>query len=182
MKEKKNEVKELLEKAYDLMDASRDKFIGVYVGENEHISSYACGNMDNVSAIVAATVSEAFDKDNEGDHEKTFYGNAIVEGICKLIAIPDETGLRILRKITAAMMVATLKTSIRDKFGIDVDKDRDEDGDKDGGHVHDCENCNIHDKCPLDDAIAWRRKNGNNGGGRNNRRQKNNKKHNECGN
>lgn len=165
MKEKKNEVKELLEEAYDLMDASKDKFVGLYVGEDEHISSYACGNMDDVSAIVAATVAEAFDEDNEGNNEKTFYGNAIVEGVCKLIAIPNVTGLRILRKITAAMMVATLKTSIRDK---------------DGGHVHDCANCSINDKCPLDDAIAWRRKKGNKGGGRNNRRQKNNKKHDEC--
>lgn len=172
MKEKKNEVKELLEKAYDLMDASKDKFIGVYVGEDEHMSSYACGNMDNVSAIVSATVAEAFDEDNEGDRERTFYGKAIVEGICKLIAIPDETGLRILRKITAAMMVATLKKSINDKFGIDVDKD--------GGHVHDCANCSINEKCPLDEAIAWRRKKGNKGGGRPNRRQKNNKKHDEC--
>lgn len=174
MKEKKNEVKELLEEAYDLMEASKDKFVGVYVGEDEHISSYACGNMDDVSAIVAATVAEAFDEDNEGDSEKTFYGDAIVEGVCKLIAIPNVTGLRILRKISAAMMVATLKKSIHDKFGIDVDKEGDDD------HSHDCENCTIHDKCPLDDAIAWRRKKGNKGGGRNNRRQKNNKKHDEC--
>lgn len=173
MKEKKNEVKELLDKAYDLMEASNDKFIGVYVGEDEHISSYACGNMDNVSAIVAATVAEAFDADNEGNSNKTFYGNAIVEGICKLIAIPDETGLRVLRKITAAMMVATLKKSINDKFGIDVDKDGNDD------NAHDCENCVINDKCPLDDAIAWRRKKGNKGGGHNNHRQKNNKKHEE---
>lgn len=174
MKEKKNEVKELLEKAYDLMEAKKDKFIGLYVGEDEHISSYACGNMDNVSAIVAATVAEAFDADNEGNGNKTFYGDAIVEGICKLIAIPDEIGLRVLRKITAAMMVATLKKSINDKFGIDVDKDDDDD------HDHDCENCAINDKCPLDDAIAWRRKNGNKGGGHNNRHKKNNKKHDEC--
>lgn len=172
MKEKKNEVKELLEKSYDLMDASKDKFIGVYVDKDDNMSSYACGNMDNVSAIVAATVAAAFDEDNEDDKEKTFYGKAIVEGICKLMSIPDEIGLRILRKITAAMMVSTLKASIRDKFGIDVSKD--------DGHVHDCANCSINDKCPLDEAIAWRRKKDGKGGGRNNRRQKKNKKHDEC--
>ena len=153
---KKSKVKELLERLYEELDGDNEVFLGIYVDKEENIHTYSCGSMKDAQAAIACALDQAFDPKNQGHQERTFMGDAIACGVSTMMREGSTSSMMLSLKLASDLALHRIK-----------EESKKEEHKPHNGH--DCDKCGMNEICPLEDAIAWRKKRNKRANKRNNR-------------
>ena len=146
-----------IKKLFDMVDETKETLLILHVDENGQFESHVCGEHIEIAAGIATIVYDGMKAD--ADKNLTRLAKAIVDGVAHTIQIPSLSAVKVMRRLTKAMVKLRekMQEELAEKLGNiidDVDKDDEDDDEREN-----CEECENNRWCPLPDAIAYRKKN-----------------------
>lgn len=147
--------KDAIKKLFDMVDETNETLLILHVDENDQFESHVCGEHIAIAAGIATIVYDGLKEDADEGIAKL--AKAIVEGVAHTMQIPSLSAVKVMRRITKAMVKSRekMQEELAEKLGNLID----DDDDKDDDERENCEECENNRWCPLPDAIAYRKKN-----------------------
>ena len=154
----KEQVKKLMEIAGD------DEMLFVIHSDKEGNAGIAFhGETADLAAMIATQITKGLSNDSNVDKNYARIVNAIIEGVSAVISIPNFVGLTVAKKLTLALGEATVRAekgifsvheAVADLLNDDNDNVEDDDDEEN------CATCDANRKCPLPNAVKYRKENG----------------------